>query len=128
MFNFLITKYKALKKIWLYSDSQPTEILLASVNILLVPIATFLELGFMPFFQLCLIITGFYQLLCVSNNDLSCRLRASVITFGMYISTLLMYLTCLGLPTPSHFGWFILVFASLSSLRRIKIEDLVRNG
>ena len=126
MKSFIVSKYKALREVWVYSDSQPTEILLAMVNIFLTPIATYMELGPLLLFQLCLIIAGVYQLLCIANGDISCRLRASLITFGMYASTLLMYLDCVGLPTPSHWGWFVLVFASFSSLRRIKREQLNR--
>lgn len=124
--EFLLNKYSALRQVFLYSDSQPTEILLALINIFLTPIATYIELGELWFFHLVLIITGFYQLLCVANGDLGCRIRASFMTFGMYFSTLIMYLGTIGLPTPSHWGWFVLFFASLSSLRRIKIEQLMR--
>lgn len=126
MKKLIISKYKALKEVWLYSDSQPTEILLSLVNIFLTPLATFLELGPLWLFQITLILTGIYQLVCVANGDLKCRLRASLITFGMYASTLLMYMDCIGLPTPSHWGWFVLVFASFSSLMRIKREQLIR--
>jgi len=126
MKTFILNKYKSLKKVWLYSDSQPTEILLALVNIFLAPLATFIELGPLWVFQITLIVSGIYQLLCVANGDLKCRLRASLITFGMYASTLLVYLDCIGLPTPSHWGWFVLVFASFSSLMRIKREQLIR--
>lgn len=126
MKKFLLDRYSSLKEVWLWSDSQPTEILLALINIFLTPIATFMEIGPIWFYQISLIVTGIYQLLCVSNIDLKCRLRASLITFMMYVSTLLMYVDTVGLPTPSHWGWFILVFASFSSLRRIKREQLLR--
>lgn len=125
MINTVKEKLSNLKQVWSYSDSQPTEILLALINILLTPTATFIELGSMYIFQFLLIVTGLYQLLCVANQDLNCRIRASFITFSMYVSTLLMYGACIGLPTPSHWGWVVLVFASFSSLRRIKREQLM---
>ena len=126
MIQIIKQRFNSLKQTWQYADSQPTEILLAVVNIFLTPIATYMELGTLWFFHLCLILTGFYQLMCVSKGELSCRVRASVLTFGMYFSTLIMYLGSIGLPTPSHWGWFILCFASFSSLRRIKREQLTR--
>jgi len=124
--NIIKDRLNNLRKVWSYSDSQPTEILLATINILLTPLATFMELGPLYVFQFLLIVSGLYQLWCVANSELNCRLRASLITFGMYASTLLMYEWCIGLPTPSHWGWLVLVFASFSSLRRIKREQLMR--
>lgn len=126
MLSLIKERFNNLKKVWQYSDSQPTEILLASINILLTPIATYLELGTLWFFHICLILTGLYQLWCISKNELSCRIRGSLLTFGMYGSTLVMYLGSIGLPTPSHWGWIVLCFASFSSLRRIKREQLFR--
>ena len=124
--DFVKEKYHSLREVWLFSDSQPTEILMALINIFLTPIATYIELGPLLFYQSLLIFTGIYQLLCIANFDLSCRIRGAFLTFGMYVSTLLMYIDCIGLPTPSHWGWFVLVFASFSSLRRIKKEQLTR--
>jgi len=119
-------RLERLREVWIYSDSQPTEILLASLNILLTPIATYIELGPLWILQIGLVISGIYQLLCISTNDLDCRVRGSLVTFGFYMTTLLFYLFCLGLPTPTHWGWVVLVFASFGSLRRIKREQLLR--
>lgn len=128
MIRYITDKLKTLRHLWLYSDSQPTEITLATANILLAPIATYIELGPMLVYQLLLIITGIYQLLCVVNNDISCRVRASLFTFGLYVSTLIMYLYCMGLPTPSHYGWFVLTISAFGSLRRLTREKITRNG
>ena len=127
MLTVIKERFDNLKKVWFYSDSQPTEILLALVNIFLTPIATYMELGPLWIFQILLIVTGIYQLWCVSNTDLNCRIRASFLTFSMYFATLLMYGAGIGLPSPSHWGWFVLVFASFSSLRRIKREQIMRS-
>ena len=124
--NWLKSRLERLREVWLYSDSQPTEILLASLNIFLTPIATYLELGSLLVLQFGLIISGLFQLLCISTNDIDCRVRGSMITFGFYMTTLVFYLMCLGLPTPTHFGWVVLVFASFSSLRRISKEKFSR--
>jgi hypothetical protein len=33
-----------------------------------------------------------------------------------------------GLPTATHYGWVIFVISSFSNLRRLKTEQLHRNG
>lgn len=116
-----------LRQIWKYSDSQPTEIVLALSNIILAPIAIGVELGGLYIFRAIIIISGIYQLICVSENQLNCRLRASIITFGMYIASATMYLTHIGFPTPTHYGWLIFVIASFGSMNRIIREKIHRS-
>ena len=123
----MVQRLNNLRSVWLYSDSQPTEILLAGMNIFLTPMATYMELGPLLFYQMVLVLTGIYQLLCVAQGDLACRLRASLLTFGMYGTTLLMYYDCGGLTTPTHLGWVVLFVAAFSSLRRIKNEQIIRD-
>ncbi len=119
---------KRLQHIFKYSDSQPTEITLGVALMILAPIATWIEIGFMPVYQLLLISAGFYQLYCVSKGDIDCRIRAAIVTFGLYSTSLMMYLTTIGLPSPTHYGWVIFVISSFSSLKRLKTEQLHRNG
>ncbi len=120
--------FKRLANIWSYSDSQPTEITLGMAIMILAPIATAMEIGFMPFYQLMLVVAGAYQVYCVSVGDLDCRVRAAVFTFGLYATSLVMYLMTIGLPTPTHYGWVIFVISSFSTLKRLKTEQLHRNG
>ena len=126
MLSTLKRKYKHLKEVWLFSDGQPTEIILATINIFLTPIALCLEVECVGVFIVGLIVSGLYQLWCVASDCLKCRLRGAFFTFSAYFGTLIMYLGSIGLPTPSHWGWFILVFASFFSLVRIKKELLYR--
>ena len=119
---------KHLVDVWRHSDSQPTEITLALVNILLAPLATRIELGPLVFYQIILVGVGGYQLMCVAKGDLQCRVRASMLTFGAFTATLMMYVITIGLPTPSHWGWLVLVFSSFGSLKRLKTEQLHRHG
>jgi len=128
MIQFIKDKFFALRHHWMYSDSQPTEITLALVNLILAPVATYMELGFMWFYQLCLITSAIYQSLCIANGDLHCRVRAALFTFGLFMSTTIMYIDCIGLPTPSHWGWVLLTFSSFGSLRRLKREEINRYG
>jgi hypothetical protein len=119
---------KKLSHIFKYSDSQPTEITLGVALMVLAPIATATEIGLMPFYQLTLVAAGFYQLYCVSKGKLDCRIKAAIVTFGLYSTSLMMYLLSVGLPTATHYGWVIFVISSFSNLRRLKTEQLHRNG
>jgi hypothetical protein len=125
--SFAKSKGNHLLDVWKHSDSQPTEITLALVNLLLAPAATLIELGPLWFYQIVLVGSGVYQLLCVANGDLKCRVRAAMVTFGLFSTTLMMYIIDIGLPTPSHWGWFILMFSAFGSLKRLKTEQLHHN-
>jgi hypothetical protein len=119
---------KKLASIFKYSDSQPTEITLGASLMILGPIATANEIGYMPIYQLALVFAGGFQLYCVSKGDLDCRIKASVITFSLYSTSLMMFLLTIGLPSATHYGWVIFVISSFSNLRRLKTEQLHRNG
>jgi hypothetical protein len=122
-------RYESLIKIWQYSDSQPTEITLAAALVLLYPIATYLELGYSPIMQLLAPIAGLYQLYCVSGKCLSCRVRASFITFSFYLLAAVMYLYCGKLfQGASYWGWVLFSISSFGSLKRIKKEELHRSN
>jgi len=125
----LSVRYESLRKIWQYSDSQPTEITLAAALVLLYPIATYLELGYSPIMQILAPIAGLYQLYCVSGKCLSCRVRASFITFSFYLLAAVMYLYCGKLfQGASYWGWVLFSISSFGSLKRIKKEELHRSN
>ena len=117
-----------LKRIWSYSDSQPTEITLALAMAVLVPIAVSIEIHSSWIFILGAISVGLYQLRCIATESLDCRIRAAYLTTMMYMTCLLTYLTTIGLPTPSHYGWLLLTYSSFSTLSRLKTEQLRSNG
>lgn len=122
---------KRLKQIWTYSDSQPTEITIALTNLLLTPMALSFEIGGLWVFKIIVFLSALYQLYCVSNLDIKCRVRASVVTFGVYATTVTMYAVHVGFPTPTHYGWLVLLFASFGSMRRLILEKLhkdLKNG
>jgi hypothetical protein len=116
--------FKKLKQIWSYSDSQPTEITLAMCNLLLTHLAVGLEIGGLWFLRVMIVISALYQLYCVSQEDISCRVKAAMITFGIYTTVTIIYLIHIGLPTPTHWGWFVLMFASFGSMRRLILEKI----
>lgn len=113
-----------LKNIWSYSDSQPTEITLALANIFLTHITIAAELGGLYVFRIIIFFSGLYHLYCVANEDLSCRVKASVITFAVYLTSTIAYLFTIGFPTPTHYGWLVLCFASFGSMRRLILEKI----
>jgi|SRR6056300_170892 hypothetical protein len=125
----LTARIDSLRIIWQYSDSQPTEITLAAALVILYPIATYLELGYSPIMQVLAPIAGLYQLYCVSGRCLSCRVRASWVTFSFYLLAAVMYLYCgLLFKGPSYWGWILLSVSSFGSLKRIKKEELHRKN
>ena len=117
-----------LKRIWTVSDSQPTEITLAAAVMILAPIAVSIEIHFNWFLNLLLVAAGIYQLRCIAKEKIACRIRAAYWTTAMYMSCLMSYLVTIGLPTPSHYGWILLTYASFSTLNRLKIEQLRSNA
>jgi hypothetical protein len=124
----ILKSIKKLSLIWSHSDSQPTEITLALINVLLTHLAIGSELGGLYFERIIIISSGIFQLYCVSQEDIKCRVRASMITFGVYTSTFIVYLLQIGMPTATHYGWLVLSIASFGSMRRLILEKLYRNG
>lgn len=125
----LIARFDTLRAIWQYSDSQPTEITLALALVFLYPTATYLELGYSVIMDVLGPIAGLYQLYCVSGKCLSCRVRASFITFSFFLLATVMYLYCgMLFKSPTYWGWVVLCFSSFGSLKRIKKEELHRNN
>ena len=122
---------KKLRNIWLRSDSQPTEITLALANLTMTHICVGFELGGLYIFRIIIFVAGLYQLFCVSREDIDCRVKASVVTFSVFAIITIMYMVQIGFPTPTHYGWFVLTFASFGSMRRLiteKIYRLKKNG
>ena len=117
-----------LKRIWTKSDSQPTEITLAVAITVLAPIAVSMEISTMWWLNITMIIVGLYQLRCIANENIECRIRAAYFTTMMYMTCLGFYISTIGLPTPSHWGWVLLTYSSFSTLNRLKIEQLYRGS
>jgi len=122
----LVKSIKNLRRIWRYSDSQPTEIIMAVALILLAPVAIGVELGGLYIFRAILPIVGLYQLYCVSQEEINCRLRASMLSFGLYLASAIMYYTHIGFPTPTHYGWIIFVISSYGVMQRLILEKIHR--
>jgi len=117
---------KTLRNLWRYSDSQPTEITLAGAMATLVPMAVSMEIHCNWFLNAFFILAGLYQLRCIATCNIACRIRASFFTSSLYLTCLLVYLTTIGLPTPSHYGWILLTYSSFSTMNRLKTEQINR--
>jgi len=123
--------FKGLKNLsltWKYSDSQPTEIVLAICLMILAPIALGIEIGGLYIFRFLLIPAGIYQLICVANGEIKCRLKASMIVFGLYSASAIMVYSHIGFPTPTHYGWVVFVVASFGSMSRLIREKIYRDN
>ena len=118
--------FKRLKNIWSRSDSQPTEITLSLANIFLTHVAIGIEFGCNYVFRVVILLSGIYQLYCVSKEEINCRLKASVFSFAVYLISTVIYIKSIGLPTPTHYGWLVLCFASFGSMRRLILEKIHR--
>lgn len=126
-----LKKIKELKNIWLRSDSQPTEITLAFANLTMTHTCIGFELGELYVFRIFIFLAGLYQLNCVAKENIDCRVRASVISFSIFVITTILYMVQIGFPTPTHYGWFVLTLASFGSMKRLiteKIYKLKKNG
>lgn len=121
--RFINILYK-LKDIWSHSDSQPTEITLAITNIVATHVAIGVELSDFHIFRAIIFLSGFYQLYCVASEKICYRVKASVITFSVYLTTTIAYLFTVGFPCATHYGWLILCFAAFGSMRRLILEKI----
>jgi len=123
----LTSLLKKIKEIYLYSDSQPTEITLGVCLSVLAPVVTTIEIGFMPIFLLFIMFTGVFQLYCVGNEDLKCRMRAATLSMSAYLAVFLMYVIKGTIfVSPTHWGWFVLAFSSWGVFKRLNTEFLHR--
>jgi hypothetical protein len=113
---------RRLIDIWSHSDSQPTEITLAVVNIVATHVAIGVELGGFHVFRFIIFLSGIYQLYCVASERICKRVKASVITFSVYVTSTIAYLFTIGFPDVTHYGWLVLCFAAFGSMRRLTIE------
>ena len=120
---------KKLRQIYLYSDSQPTEITLAVCLAVLSPIVTIMEIGWMAIYNLACIGVGLFQLYCVANEDLKCRVRAALFSMSAYVATFLMYVVKgTVFVSPTHWGWFVLAFSAWGVVKRLNAEQMHREG
>jgi len=123
----LTSLLKKIREIYLFSDSQPTEITLAVCLAVLAPIVITIEIGFMPILLMFIMFTGIFQLYCVSIEDIKCRMRSATLSVGGYLAVFLIYVIKGTIfVSPTHWGWFVLAFSSWGVFKRLNAEFLHR--
>lgn len=117
---------KRFKEIFLYSDSEPNEVLIGILHAVILPFAM-LEIG-EPFllFQIGASLVGFFQLYAVLyNGTLKIRKMAVQAACLVAIATVINY-SMSGLMKGSHFGWLLILVFTIWNLIRVTKEELVR--
>ena len=120
---------KKAKEIFLYSASEPNELLIAMCHIVCLPMAIHIDFITKNYFLAVLgVLSGFYQLYSVMyNNRLKVRLIAAEIATVIALGTVLN-LSAQGLLNGSRTGWIIILAFAIWNTVRILIELVRRNG
>jgi hypothetical protein len=118
---------KRAKQIFLYSDSEPNEVLIGLLHAIILPFAMF-EMGDPSLiFQLVASATGWFQLYSVLYNG-TLRIRK----IAVQLATLVAIATCvnyymLDMLNGSHFGWLLILIFAVWNLVRVTRESLYKN-
>ena len=117
---------KRFNEIFLYSDSEPNEVLIGVLHALILPFAM-MELGNpLLLLQIAASMTGFFQLYAVLyNGSLKIRKIAVQLATLVAIATVLNY--CLnGMMNGSHYGWLLILIFAVWNLIRVTKEEIAR--
>jgi hypothetical protein len=114
------------REIFLYSDSEPNEVLIGMLHAIILPFAM-IEIGNpILLFQIAASIVGFFQLYAVLyNGTLRIRKYAVQLACLVAIATVVNY-TMNGMMQGSHFGWLLILIFAVWNLVRVTREELVR--
>jgi hypothetical protein len=114
------------KDIFLYSDSEPNEVLIGMLHAVILPFAM-IEIGDpILLFQIGASLVGFFQLYAVLyNGTLRIRKYAVQLACLVAIATVVNY-TMSGMMQGSHFGWLLILIFAVWNLVRVTREELVR--
>lgn len=114
------------KEIFLYSDSEPNEVLIGLLHAVILPFAM-LEIG-TPFllFQIGASAVGFFQLYAVLfNGTLKMRKYAVQAACLVAIATVINY--CMAdMMRGSHFGWLLILVFTVWNLIRVTREEIIK--
>jgi len=115
--------FKKFQEIFMFSDSEPNEVLIGLLHAIILPFAMF-ELGNpLAIMQILASFTGLFQLYAVLYNG-SLKLRK----IAVQLATLVAMGTCInyameGLMKGSHLGWLLILIFALWNLIRVTKED-----
>jgi hypothetical protein len=117
---------KQFTEIFLYSDSEPNEVLIGMLHAVILPFAM-LEMG-NPFllFQILASLVGFFQLYAVLYNG-TLRIRKWAVQAACLVSiaTVVNYIMA-GMMHGSHFGWLLILVFAIWNLIRVTREELTK--
>lgn len=121
------TGLKRFKQIFLYSDSEPNEVLIGLLHAFILPIAM-LEMGDPSIiFQVLASASGFFQLYSVLYNG-----KLTIRKIAVQLATLISIATCInyfmmGMLNGSHFGWLLILIFAIWNLIRVTRESLLKS-
>jgi phosphoglycerol transferase MdoB-like AlkP superfamily enzyme len=119
---------KRAREIFLYSDSEPNEVLIGILHMLILPFAM-LEIG-TPWILLQIVahLVGAFQLFAVLfNGGLKLRKSATMLATLVAIATCANY-TMAGMMRGSHLGWLLIMIFAIWNLIRVTTEDIKRQA
>jgi hypothetical protein len=122
----MIQGLKRFKEIFLYSDSEPNEVLIGMLHAIILPFAM-IEIGSpLLLFQLLVSVVGFFQLYAVLYNG-TLRMRKWAVQAACLVSiaTVVNYVMA-GMMQGSHFGWLLILVFAIWNLIRVTREELTR--
>jgi len=122
----MIQGLKRFKEIFLYSDSEPIEVLIGMLHAIILPFAM-IEIGSpILLFQLLVSAVGFFQLYAVLYNG-TLRMRKWAVQAACLVSiaTVVNYVMA-GMMQGSHFGWLLILVFAIWNLIRVTREELTR--
>jgi len=115
---------KRARQIFLYSDSEPNEVLIGILHACILPFAM-LEIG-KPWILLQVFAhsVGVFQLYCVLySGSLRLRQKATLLATIVSIATVANY-TIEGMMKGSHLGWLLIMVFAIWNLIRVTRESL----
>ena len=116
--------FKKFKEIFLYSDSEPNEVLIGLLHAIILPFAM-LEIGKPSVtLQVMASLVGFFQLYAVLwNGTLKIRKWAVQAATLVAIATVVNYAWA-GMLQGSHFGWLLILVFAIWNLIRVTREEI----
>lgn len=120
--------FKKFKEIFLYSDSEPNEVLIGLLHAVILPFAM-LEIGKPSMLlQVMASLVGFFQLYAVLwNGTLKIRKWAVQAATLVAIATVVNYAWA-GMLQGSHFGWLLILVFAIWNLIRVTREEISHNA
>ena len=120
--------FKKFKEIFLYSDSEPNEVLIGLLHAVILPFAM-LEIGKPSIvLQIMASLVGFFQLYAVLwNGTLKIRKWAVQAATLVAIATVVNYAWA-GMLQGSHFGWLLILVFAIWNLVRVTREEISQNA